>query len=119
VGGGSEAAFLWDQLLNTVLNGPVLARRTVSVEDGHIVALPDGFLLPPAGNAELLAAPAPSGDLDKSVADIARLDLTAVGGAPATNSGAQDSPGASDKSAGEAATNGAPRGYVQVVCCNQ
>ena len=41
VGGGSEAAFLWDQLLDGVLNGPTRARRTVSVEDGHMVALPD------------------------------------------------------------------------------
>ena len=93
----------------------MLARRTVSVEDGHIVALPDGFQLPPAGKADLSAAPALSGDLDKSVADIARLDLTAVGGAQPSDGEAQDSPATLDKSCGEAATNGASRGYVQVV----
>ena len=114
VGGGNEAAFLWDQLLNGVLNGPARPRRTVSVEDGHMVALPDGFRPPPFPSKADTPAAAPSGDLDDSVADIARLDLTANGAAPVANSGAEDSPDASDKTGGEAATNGAPAGYVQV-----
>ena len=118
VGGGNEAAFLWDQLLDGVLNGPARPRRAVSVEHGHMIALPD-VLAPDAAKAVSLASPAPSGDLADSVAAIAGLDLTASGvavpGLATTNGEAGDSPGsAGDRASSEAAGTSSSGGYVQV-----
>lgn len=41
MGGASEAAFTWDQLIDCALNGQLRVQRTVSVEDGHMVAQPE------------------------------------------------------------------------------
>lgn len=48
VGGASEAAFTWDALIDGALNGQLRVKCTVSVEDGHMVALPEGSLPPSA-----------------------------------------------------------------------
>ncbi len=119
MGGGSEAAFLWDQLLDGVLNGPARPRRAVSVEDGHMIALPDQATLADAAKPVTLASPAPSGDLADSVAAIATLDLTANGaavpGLAAPDGGSGDSPGsAGDRGSVEAAAPSSSGGYVQV-----
>ncbi len=120
VGGGNEAAFLWDQLLDGVLNGPARPRRAVSVEDGHMIALPDPAALADAAKPVTLASPAPSGDLADSVAAIATLDLTANGsavpGLAVPDGGSGDSPGvAGDGGSAAAAVPGSPSGYVQVL----
>ena len=120
VGGGSEAAFLWDQLLDGVLNGPARPRRAVSVEDGHMIALPDPAALADAAKVVTLASPALSGDLADSVAAIATLDLTANGaavpGLAAPDGKSGDSPGGDgDEGSADAAPPGSSGGYVQVL----
>ena len=56
MGGASEAAFTWDALIDGALNGQLRVRRTVSVEDGHMVALPEGYLPPGAAHPQVITA---------------------------------------------------------------
>ena len=123
MGFASEAAFAWDALIDGELNGRLRVKRTVSVEDGHMVALPEesqehiihratrieGEPESPAleGSAHDLGSPIPRAE-DTGGADLWRQQ---VGAAASQAGGGAETGSATDS---ESSSIVGPQSYVQV-----
>ena len=133
VGGASEAAFTWDQLIDGALNSQLRVKRTISVEDGHIIVQPAEVQDPEGGLQDSgdrcganEAGEAPDGDQAALAAANGRVEAELgtpqaaepAGGARQAGHGASTADdGASDESEsslGSISSSNAALSYVQV-----